>query len=193
MKYKVAFIALLVLLFLSAFSQNPAPLFATPLPEGRSLDEAHDSGYIDWGGSVAYNNLWHRDSICPSGCWEDVTRISNGGVVSGDFSGNVNYFEVWVVLTACSNSDTLSLYIGPGGGAPVLSAFHWPCLRAALPGHFRLPGAMSIFAQWMPTMARHLSSPIRLFPPGRLRPSPQKHSRPYRQLRKRLPPLSLRR
>jgi hypothetical protein len=54
MKYKTALILLLILLLLSAFAQIPRPagsslsrpLFALPLPEGRTLDEGHDLGYI---------------------------------------------------------------------------------------------------------------------------------------------------
>ncbi|PWH12830.1 MAG: hypothetical protein DDG60_11560 [Anaerolineae bacterium] len=94
MKHKVAFVSLLVLLFLSAFAQNPRPagssvsrpLFALPLPEGRTLDEGHDLGFIDWSGSVGYVNLNHKDGICPSGCVEQVTRIHDGGAVSGAFA-----------------------------------------------------------------------------------------------------------
>ncbi len=130
MKYKVALGSLLVLLLLSAFSQNPKPLFALPLPEGRTLDEGHDSGFIDWSGGVSYINLNHRDGICPSGCVEQVTRISNGGAVSGAFAPvDVAYFEVMVafthnsgtgtaVLNACGSSAAWNLYVGPGSGLP---------------------------------------------------------------------------
>jgi hypothetical protein len=119
---------------LSAFSTQFSPLFASILPEGRTLDEAHDSGVIDWSGPASYISLWHRDSICPTGCNESVTRISNGGTVSGILAGDVTYFEVMVaathnssagnaVLTACSASDTMNLYIGSGTGAPGLVSF----------------------------------------------------------------------
>ncbi|MCX7902865.1 MAG: hypothetical protein N2483_11460, partial [Burkholderiaceae bacterium] len=94
MKHKIALISILVLLFLSAFSQNPRPLFALPLPEGRTLDEGHDLGFMDWSGSVGYINLNHKDGICPSGCVEQVTRIHDGGTVSGAFAPvDVVYFE----------------------------------------------------------------------------------------------------
>lgn len=130
MKHKVVIVSLLILLFLSAFVQNPKPLFALPLPEGRTLDEGHDLGYIDWSGSVGYINLNHRDGICPSGCVEQVTRISNGGAVSGSFAAvDVSYFSVQVafshdvsvgsaVLTACSSSAVWNLDAGPGSGLP---------------------------------------------------------------------------
>jgi len=105
-------------------------LFALPLPEGRTLDEGHDSGYIDWSGSVGYINLNHKDGICPTGCVEQVTRISNGGTVSGSFAPvDVVYFEVMVafthnsgagtaVLNACGSSAAWYLYAGPGSGLP---------------------------------------------------------------------------
>ncbi|PWH15294.1 MAG: hypothetical protein DDG60_06025 [Anaerolineae bacterium] len=130
MKCKVAIVSLLVLLFLSAFSQNPRPLFALPLPEGRTYDQAHDSGFIDWSGPVGYVDLNHKDGICPSGCVEQVTRISNGGTVSGAFAPvDVAYFEVMVafthnsgagtaVLNACGSSAAWYLYVGPGSGLP---------------------------------------------------------------------------
>jgi hypothetical protein len=118
MKRKAALVSLLVLLLLSAFSQNPRPagsslsrpLFALPLPEGRTLDEGHDLGFIDWGGPVGYINLNHKDGICPTGCVEQVTRISNGGTVSGSFAPvDVVYFEVMVAFTHDSGAGTAVL------------------------------------------------------------------------------------
>lgn len=132
MKHKVALVSLLVLLFLSAFRQNPKPLFALPLPEGRTLDEGHDSGYIDWSSGVNYADLFHRDGICPSGCPENVTQISDGGTVSGAFAGEVGYFEVMLAysgaggfgtatIQACSS--TYSVYLGIGGATPGFNSF----------------------------------------------------------------------
>ena len=76
MKRKIALVSLLIPLFLSVFSQNskPAgssvsrPLFALPLPEGRMLDEGHDSGYIDWSGSVGYISIT-RTGFVPAAAW----------------------------------------------------------------------------------------------------------------------------
>jgi hypothetical protein len=105
-------------------------LFALPLPEGRTLDEGHDLGYIDWSGLVGYINLNHKDGICPSGCVEQVTRIHDGSAVSGSFApADVVYFEVMVafthdsgagtaILNACGSSAAWNLYVGPGGGLP---------------------------------------------------------------------------
>lgn len=142
MKHKSALISILLLLFLSAFSQNPKPLLSLPLPEGRTYDQAHDSGFIDWSGSVGYVYLHHKDNtslppeeggtFCgnPGGCWEWVTRISNGGTVSGAFAPvDVAYFEVMVafthnsgagtaILNACGSSAAWNLYVGPGSGLP---------------------------------------------------------------------------
>ena len=114
--------SLLALLLLSAF----APLFATALPGGRILDEGHNSGYIDWSGSVNYADLFHRDGIYPSGGTENVTQISNGGMVSGSFARDVTYFEVMLAysssggfgtatIQACSSS--FAVYLGLGNGS----------------------------------------------------------------------------
>lgn len=130
MKIKIALIALFAIVLLPAFISKPAPSYALPLPEGRILDEGHDLGFIDWSGPVSYLDLEHRDAICPSGCVEPVTRISDGGTVSGSFEPvDVLYFEVMVaqthdsnggtaVLAACTSSIAGDLYIGPGSGLP---------------------------------------------------------------------------
>jgi len=132
MKIKVVLGSLLVLLLLSGFIPQPAPLFAIALPEGRTLDEGHDSGYIDWSGGINYADLFHRDGICPSGCTENVTQISSGGAVSGAFAGDVSYFEVMLAysgaggfgtatIQACSSS--YSVYLGVGGATPGFNSF----------------------------------------------------------------------
>jgi len=132
MKFKVVLGSLLVLLLLSAFVPQPAPLFAVALPEGRTLDEGHDSGYIDWSGGVNYADLFHRDGICGSGCTENVTQISNGATVSGNLAGDVSYFEVMLAyssgggfgtatIQACSSS--YSVYMGIGGATPGFNSF----------------------------------------------------------------------
>ncbi len=108
-----------------------APRFATPLVEGRTYDQAHDWGKIDWTGSVLYENFYHRDGTslppseggasCDSGCWENVTKINNGARVSGSFERDVTYFEAMVAyeyqgtgvgsvtVSACSSSQTTNL------------------------------------------------------------------------------------
>lgn len=133
-----ALLALLIL-FLMATRASARPLGAVSLLEGRSHDQAHDSGYIDWQGPVRYVNLTHKDGTslppeeggtsCGAGCLENVTRISDGGEVSGSFDRNVTYFEVMVAfshdpgvgnatLSACSASSTYTMYAGPGFSLP---------------------------------------------------------------------------
>src|SRR5574338_810926 len=134
----ISFLLAGVILATMAFT-NAAPPMATALIEGRTYEQAHDVGYIDWSGSMQYVYLTHRDSTalppeeggipCDSGCSEWVTRIGNGGTASGAFDRNVSYFEVLVsfshdssvgnaTLRACSAVQTWDLYSGPGGGLP---------------------------------------------------------------------------
>jgi len=127
---------LLPVLFLwTTTSTNAAPLAAIALLEGRTYDQAHDTGYIDWNGSVHYVYLNHRETsalppeeggaVCSSGCWEWVTRLGNGGQASGSFDRRVSYFEAMVaftpdssvgnaVLRACSAVQTWDLQTGTG-------------------------------------------------------------------------------
>lgn len=124
-----------VIVLLGVASTHAAPLSALVLTEGRTYDQAHDTGYIDWSGPVQYVHLNHRDftslppteggASCSSGCWEWVTRLSNGGVASGSFDRDVSYFEVMVAFTpdssvgnamlrACSSNRTVNLRTGSG-------------------------------------------------------------------------------
>ena len=59
----MALTSLLVVLILlwTALPSHAAPLTAYALPEGRSYDQAHNLGYIDWSGSVQYVFITHRD------------------------------------------------------------------------------------------------------------------------------------
>ena len=122
---------ILFLILVLAQHAQAAPHTATSLVEGRTYDQAHDWGKIDWSGSVLYENFYHRDgtalpaseggTLCGSGCWENVTRINNGGTVSGSFERDVTYFEAMVayeyqgtgvgsvMVTACSSSQTANL------------------------------------------------------------------------------------
>jgi hypothetical protein len=126
---------LAILVLWTSASTYAAPLAAYALPEGRTYDQAHNSGYIDWSGPVQYVYIQHRDgsslppeeggTFCGSGCWEWVTRLGNGGVASGSFDRNVSYFEVMVgftpdpstgsaTLRACSSVKTWPLQTGSG-------------------------------------------------------------------------------
>jgi hypothetical protein len=129
---------LAIVLMTTAFT-NVLPPLAIALLDGRTHDQAHDTGYIDWSGSVQYVYMTHRDSSslppeegsipCGSGCAEWVTRMGNGGAVSGSFDRDVTYFEVMVAsshdssvgnatLRACSAVRTADMYGGPGAGLP---------------------------------------------------------------------------
>lgn len=134
------FISLFVLLsLLTSRLASARPMGAIALLEGRTFDQAHDAGYIDWHETVQYINLIHKDgsslppeeggTYCGAGCREEVTRISSGGRVSGSFARNTTRFEVMVaashdigvgnaVLTACSRTSTYTLYAGPGLSLP---------------------------------------------------------------------------
>ncbi len=122
---------LVILILWTSASTHAAPLAAYALPEGRTYDQAHNSGYIDWSGPVQYVYITHRDgsslppeeggAFCGSGCSEWVTRLGNGGVASGSFDRDVSYFEVMVEFTreggvgtatlqACSASMSWYLY-----------------------------------------------------------------------------------
>ena len=139
LKYPLFASLLLLLLLLTSSLASARPFSAVSLLEGRTYDQAHDTGYIDWSGTVQYINLLHKDgtslppdeggTYCGAGCREEVTRISNGGEVSGSFNRNTTYFEVMVafshdfnvgdaVLSACSATMTYTLYAGPGFSLP---------------------------------------------------------------------------
>ena len=132
--YLVLSILLLVFALVPAQTETAqaAPRFATALAEGRTYDQAHNTGYIDWNGNVVYANLHHSDgsSLPPSegggscggsGCTENVTRINSGSSVSGSFQREVTYFEAmvayqWsgtgvgsVTVKACSSTRTTDL------------------------------------------------------------------------------------
>lgn len=129
---------LAVILLLTAAFTNAAPLSAIAMNEGRTYDQAHDTGYIDWSGSAQYVVVTHRDgsslppqeggASCSSSCSEWVTRLGNGGVASGSFDRDVSYFEAMVEFTrdsnvgsatlrACSAVSTWNLY-NTGGSLP---------------------------------------------------------------------------
>ena len=128
----ISFLLFVILLLTTAFT-NAVPPYAVALVEGRTYDQAHDTGYIDWSGSVQYVYLTHRDytNLPPeeggifwgSGCSEWVTRLGSGGMAAGSFDRNVSYFEVMVAfssnagvgnatLRACSAVDTWDMNNG---------------------------------------------------------------------------------
>ena len=132
----IGIILFLPVLFLwTSASTHAAPLAAVALQEGRTYDQAHDLGYIDWSGSAQYVYVTHRDgsqlppeeggALCSPSCSEWVTRLGNGGKASGSFDRDVSYFEVMVEFTpdsnvgnaslrACSSVSTWTLQTGSG-------------------------------------------------------------------------------
>jgi hypothetical protein len=143
--FPLSILLIFLLLFLNALQARAAPRFATALIEGRTYDQAHNWGKIDWSGSVFYENFLHRDgtSLPPSeggtscggsGCWENVTKINSGATVSGIFARDVTYFEAMVayeyqgtgvgsvVVTACSSSRTTNLR-KPNNSDPGFNSF----------------------------------------------------------------------
>ena len=138
--------ALLILLlrFANTLQAQAAPRLATALIEGRTYDQAHDWGKIDWSGSVWYTNIYHRSLTvksadeggqnCSSGCTEPVTHISSGSSISGSFQRDVTYFEAmgayeWVgggvgtiTVSACGSSASWNLQ-KPNNNTPGFNSF----------------------------------------------------------------------
>ena len=134
----------LLLLFLNAIQAQAAPRFATALIEGRTYDQAHNWGKIDWNGSVWYTNIYHRSMTvksadeggqsCTSGCTEPVTHIGSGSSISGSFQRDVTYFEAmgayeWVgggvgtiTVSACGSSALWNLQ-KPNNNTPGFNSF----------------------------------------------------------------------
>jgi hypothetical protein len=126
------------------FSGQAAPRFATALPDGRTYDQAHSTGYIDWHGTVQYVNITHRSNTvkspdeggqsCVSGCTEPVTHIASGSSISGSFLRDVTYFEAmaafeWVgngvgtvTVEACGSSVSHNLQ-KPNNNTPGFNSF----------------------------------------------------------------------
>ena len=135
-----------MVLLTSAFS-SALPPPALSLMEGRTYDQAHDTGYLDWSGLVQYLFVPHRDGTslppeeggasCAYRCDEWVTYMRPGGTVRGSFDRDVSYFEVMVAFThddlvgkallqACSATSTSTLYLGPGSGLPGFVSLYLP-------------------------------------------------------------------
>ena len=149
MKRPIIYLVLPVaLLVISLGTMGFMPLrlaLALALPDGRTWDQAHDTGLIDWFGPVQYEYVTHKDGtssspeegsvFCGGGCDEWVTHIDSGGSVSGAFAGDATNFKVLVaashdggvgtaVLKACSASQSLDLYLGSGSGLPGFVSFY---------------------------------------------------------------------
>lgn len=135
---RMILLSCLLLIQTTAFA-NAMPPQAFALQEGRTYDQAHDLGYLDWSGPAQYFYLMHRDgsslppeeggASCVGQCQEWVTVLGSGGTVTGTFARDVNYFEVMIavsheseigsaLLQACSSYSVSDLYLGPGSGYP---------------------------------------------------------------------------
>ena len=141
-RVKIGFISSLlsVIILLTAGFTNAAPLSAIAMNEGRTYDQAHDTGYIDWSGSAQYVVVTHRDgsslppeeggASCNSSCTEWVTRLGNGGVASGAFDRDVSYFEVMVEFTRDSSVGSATLR-----ACSAVSAWYLYNSGGSLPGY----------------------------------------------------------
>ncbi len=135
----------LLLLGTGGLRGQAAPLAATALPEGRTYDQAHSTGYIDWSGSPTYVSFYHRSSTitspnegslsCGTGCTEPVTKIPALSSVSGTILSHVTYFEDMaaneyqctgvgtVVVTACGQSFSQNLAKSSAASVPGFNSF----------------------------------------------------------------------
>jgi hypothetical protein len=110
---------LFISILMMGIPAHAAPLSATALLAGRTYDQAHDTGYIDWSGSGQYVRVTHRDgsslpadeggTFCTPSCREWVTRLGTGGIASGSFDRDVSYFEIMVEFTNDSNVGSATL------------------------------------------------------------------------------------
>ena len=132
-----------ILLAWTTIATHAAPLIAPAMPEGRTYDQAHNVGYIEWSGPVSYVNVTHRDgtflppeedgTYCGYGCDEWVTRLGNGATARGSFDHDVSYFEVMVEFVQDSNVGTATLQA-------CSSVMSWYLYN----GSSRLPGYVSM-------------------------------------------------
>ena len=115
---KVFIFAILLVVLLAGVNFVLANVSPGYLKNGRTYDQ--ESSYIQWNGSVSYVSLYHRDNTslppseggasCNGGCTEQVTRIQNGGSVSGNFT----YLQTFNIQVAYSGD--------PGVGTAVIKA-----------------------------------------------------------------------
>lgn len=117
LKFRKVFIfAILLVTMLAGVKFVLANVSPDYLKNGRTYDQ--ESSYIQWNGSVSYVSLYHRDSTslppseggarCNSGCTEQVTRIQNGGSVSGNFT-YLQTFNVQVASTGDPATGTVTI------------------------------------------------------------------------------------
>jgi hypothetical protein len=93
-KWHILFVIIFLFFGLVLFVSKAYALYPYYLSKWRTYDQ--DRVYIQWNGSVSYVNLYHKDNTylpdeegggsCSRGCTENVTRIQNGGSISGNFT-----------------------------------------------------------------------------------------------------------
>ncbi|GAP13216.1 hypothetical protein LARV_00967 [Longilinea arvoryzae] len=112
------------------------------LRNGRTYDQ--ESSFIQWTGTVAYVNLFHRDNTslppseggasCVSGCTEQVTRIQDGSSVSGNFT----YLSTFNIQAANSGDTQVGRVIVQACGQIIYSEdLYAP--NQSVPGFVNLP------------------------------------------------------
>jgi len=119
-----------------------AAIFPEYLRNGRTYDQ--ESSFIQWTGTVAYVNLFHRDNTslppseggasCVSGCTEQVTRIQDGSSVSGNFT----YLSTFNIQAANSGDTQVGRVIVQACGQIIYSEdLYAP--NQSVPGFVNLP------------------------------------------------------
>ena len=119
-----------------------AAIFPEYLRNGRTYDQ--ESQYIQWNGSVAYINLFHRDNTslppaegganCNGGCTEQVTRIQSGSSISGNFT----YLSTFNVQAAYSGDNRVGTITVRACGQTIFSDDLYIANQSA-PGFNNLP------------------------------------------------------
>lgn len=137
----IVFIVVLIIL-IASYHLALANISPEYLRNGRTYDQ--ESTYIQWNGSVAYVNTFHRDSTslppseggasCGSGCTEQVTRIQNGSSISGNFT----YLQTFNVQAAYSGDPAVGTVTVQACGQVIFSSNLYLANQSA-PGFNNLP------------------------------------------------------
>ena len=137
---KIVPLCLLLLSFLTTAFVRSRPNMALVLPEGRTYDQAHNTGYLDWSGPVGYVNLTHRDGYLPAAggrrriLWKRLYGAGHAHQQWWDSErflcrkcGQLRSHDLVHTRLFCGNCHATSLfcehrmdytYTGPGGGLP---------------------------------------------------------------------------
>lgn len=135
-------IALITAIFITViFVPTVLAIFPDYLNNGRTYDQ--ERTYIQWNGSVSYVSLYHKDNTslppseggasCSQGCTETVTRIQNGGSVSGNFT----FLQTFNVQVAYTGDSAVGTAIIRACGTVIASENLYK--RAGSPGFVNFP------------------------------------------------------